>query len=137
MRSHRSNPRGLFYRPNVVPFLTVMMVLLMATMVEKTSFSIHHGLTTTLPRGIRAIPLPGAVRYDAMIVVVRRDGQIYFGSEQVAPDHLPVLIQDRLRDGSPRKVFIEADARVRYETVQEVLDGIRLAGIQNISFYAR
>ena len=76
------------------------------------------------------------MRNDAILVTVRRDGTIYFGSEQTVPDHL-TAIREKLRDGSPRKAYIQADARARYRPVKEVLDGAQLAGIQDIAFYAR
>jgi biopolymer transport protein ExbD len=79
--------------------------------------------------------MAGANREDAMIIVVMRDGAVYFGGERVQPEQLPSKILDCLRDHTvERRVYIRADARVFYRNVKEVLDGVRSAGIERIAF---
>ena len=89
---------------------------------------------SNLPRIARAVKTPAALRDDAMIVTVRRDGRIYFGSDELTGDQLPVRFRESVHSGSERKVYIQADARARYKEVAEVLDGIRVAGISNVAF---
>jgi len=70
-----------------------------------------------------------------MLVVVTRNGQIYFGSDHIAADSLVGRIQDRLKDRDvERKVYIKADSRARWGTVKPVLDGVRSAGILRVAF---
>jgi len=44
------------------------------------------------------------------------------------------VIQEAVRHGAERKVYVKADARARYSNVEVVMDAIRLAGITNVVF---
>jgi biopolymer transport protein ExbD len=81
--------------------------------------------------------LPGAVREDAMCVAVARDGKIYFDNERVGLDALPEEIEHGLLAGSEKRIYLLADARVKYRDVKFALDEIRLAGVVDISFLTR
>ena len=78
----------------------------------------------------------GANRSDAMIAVVTRDGKVYFDSDRVLPQELASRIQQCLRTGSERRVYLRADARVRYDAVKPVLEAIQSAGVEDISVLA-
>lgn len=75
----------------------------------------------------------GANRNDAMIGMVARDGNVYFRSETLSPQELTPRIRQCLRTGSERRVYLRADARVRYEAVKPVLEAIQSAGVEDIS----
>ena len=63
-------------------------------------------------------------------MAVKRDGQVYFGSDQVAPASLTQKIKDKLATRTTNKtVFLRADARARYKAVAEVVDDVRSAGV--------
>ena len=79
--------------------------------------------------------MPGALREDVMKVTIRRDGKVYFGSDQINVIDLPAKVLDRLKDrGVERKVYVVADMRSRWGTVKMVLDGVRSAGIIRVAF---
>jgi biopolymer transport protein TolR len=79
--------------------------------------------------------MPGALREDVMLVSVTRDGQIYFGSDQIDSADLSGKIKNRLKDrGVERKVYINADLRARWGGVKQVLDVVRSAGILRVAF---
>jgi biopolymer transport protein ExbD len=79
-----------------------------------------------------ATPMPSALREDAMLVAVPRDGNTYFGTHQVQYGDLPLKIRDSLRRGSERKVYLKVDARAKYGDAILVIDQVRQAGIENI-----
>jgi len=81
-----------------------------------------------------SIRMPGALKEDALKVVVTRDGTIYFREHRTALEDLPDEIREGLRNGAERKVYIEVDARAKYGGVPAVLDKIRLAGVEKIAF---
>jgi biopolymer transport protein TolR len=98
-----------------------------------------HGTNADLPKVDHSRPLPRALREDAVTVMITRDGSIYLttelGSSHIRPDQLrPELHKEFARTGGERKVYIKADARVKYGFIKEVMDSIRAAGIENISF---
>jgi len=76
--------------------------------------------------------MPGAVREDAILVAVTRDGNIFFGSNNVRDSDLPVLIRESVRRGSERKVYLKVDARAKYADAALVIDQVALVGIQNV-----
>lgn len=79
-------------------------------------------------------PEPGALREDAIIVIVTREGKAYFGSARVVPKDLPDLIREAYVQGGKRKVYFKADARAKYGDVQAVFDLICKAGVQHVVF---
>lgn len=92
-----------------------------------------QGIIMNLPRTAHSIALWGARREDALQVTIPRDGRIYFGNQQVSTQKLLARIQKRLRAGAPRRLYIRADARVRYRAVISVLDSIHSAGLSDIA----
>jgi len=93
-----------------------------------------HRISVDIPKVTRAFLMPNAIREDAMLAAIHRDSSIFFGSERVSSDQLPALIRTSLASGNERKVYIRADSRAKYRSIEAVLDGIRAAGVQNITF---
>jgi biopolymer transport protein ExbD len=78
--------------------------------------------------------MPGALKEDALRVVIARDGNIYLREHHIALEDLPNEIREGLRTGAERKVYIAVDARARYGEVPVVLDKIRLARVEKVTF---
>ena len=87
-----------------------------------------------LPRVSHPVPLPGANRDDAIRVTVQRDGTVWLGEEMLMAGDLSARIRQKLSRGAERRVYIEADGHARYGAVLEVLDAIRSAGVEKVSF---
>ena len=113
---------------NVTPMVDVMLVLLIIFMVVTPM--LQHGVSVDMAKVDNPTPMQDADKEDALIVVVKRDGQVYFGTEQVQPDALTQKIKDKLASRTTNKtVFLRADARARYKDVAEVVDNVRAAGV--------
>ncbi len=110
-------------------FLSVELVLLMIFMVQPTPF---HASSGQLARTEHAGPLHSAIREDAILMTVSRDGNVYFGAGQIQLDRIHARIQDSLRHGSEKKVYLKVDARAKYGDAVAAIDQIRQAGIENI-----
>jgi biopolymer transport protein ExbD len=78
--------------------------------------------------------MPGALKEDALRVMVTRDGTVYLNESRVKNGDLASLLRQGVKEGSERKVYLQADARANYRDVKVVLDQIRLAGIEDVSF---
>jgi biopolymer transport protein TolR len=130
------NVSRLFSGIDTTAFAAIMVVLVFIELIAGAmSYNPHHGLSADLPRVLHPVAMPGALRDDAMLVSIMRDGKVYFGSEQIGPDYMAGKIQARLTDRDvERKVYIRADARARYGTVKTVLDGVRSAGLLGVAF---
>lgn len=70
-----------------------------------------------------------------MLVAVFRDGKVFYGNELTNSGELSAKIRQSLSKGAERRVYVRADARVRYRAVLDVLEGVRSAGIENVSFF--
>jgi biopolymer transport protein ExbD/biopolymer transport protein TolR len=113
---------------NVTPMVDVMLVLLIIFMVVTPM--LHKGIDVEMAKVDNPTAMQDADKEDALIVAVKRDGQVYFGSDQVAPDALTQKIKDKLATRTTNKtVFLRADARARYKAVAEVVDDVRAAGV--------
>jgi len=111
-------------------FLSVQLVLLILFMIAPSHP--HHGLALDLARTDHAAPMPSALREDAMLISVSRDGNVFFGTHQVRYNDLPESIRESVRHGSERKIYLKVDARAKYGDAALVIDQIRQAGIQNV-----
>jgi biopolymer transport protein ExbD len=136
LQKSRTSPK-LFSDFNTLQFASVMglvvFVVLLIFMVVPVDG--HRGGGVDLPKVLHPVAMRGAKREDAMRVAVTRDGQIYFGSEQVSPGSLAAKIQERLEDrGVERKVYVMVDFRARWDRVKLALDGVRSAGIVRVAF---
>jgi biopolymer transport protein ExbD/biopolymer transport protein TolR len=112
-------------------FLSVELALLMIFMVVPSDHP-HHPLGVDLSPVDHPMPMPGAIREDAMIISVARDGNIFLGAQQVRLSQLPPRLLEALRQGSERKIYLKVDARAKFSDAAGVIDQIRLAGIQDV-----
>ncbi|HYL91517.1 MAG TPA: biopolymer transporter ExbD [Alphaproteobacteria bacterium] len=87
-----------------------------------------------LPQTANAIEFRGARREDALQVAIIRNGTVFFDGQKIYPDDLAAKLREGLRAGAPRKVYVRADARVRYRFVMDVIDSIRSVGLSDVAF---
>jgi biopolymer transport protein TolR len=123
---------GRVHRPmseiNVTPLVDVMLVLLIIFMV--TAPMMQQGLEVDLPNttteNIR-------VKEPPLVITVTRDGKIHLAESQ--PFELDALEGklDAILDGDPgREVFLQADERVPYGVVAQVMAKARAAGVEQL-----
>jgi len=78
--------------------------------------------------------LPKALREDAILIAVTRDGSVYFRNMRLSPAELPNKIHDSVLNGAEKRIYLQVDARVKYGNVSAVLPYIQLSGVENVSF---
>jgi biopolymer transport protein TolR len=128
-------PNRIHYRFDAYPFVGLALTLLIVFMIVPGITPRHRG-GPDLPLSRYASPMPRAVREDAQIVSVMRDGAIYYGNTRVSAHELHGRIEESVRNGADRKIYIRADARAKYGTVKPLLNEISKAGIGNVCFLA-
>jgi len=117
---------------NVTPMVDVMLVLLIIFMV------ITPMLTKAKPvdmyKAKNPIAMQDADKEDAVIISVTRDGALFLypGNASVTADNLPTKVKDLISNRANKTVYIKSDARARYEKVEDVVDNLRAAGIDEI-----
>jgi len=115
---------------NVTPMVDVMLVLLIIFMVITPM--LQHGVTVDMAKTNNPREMQDADKEDAVMVGITRDGKVYLGSDQVAPDDLGPKIRDKLDKKTDKTVFIKADARAKYGIVVDAVDNIRTAGVDQL-----
>ena len=115
---------------NVTPMVDVMLVLLIIFMVITPM--LQKGVSVDLAQTNNPVQMPDADKEDALLVAITRDGKIFFGTDQIQPDQLTSKIKDKLTNRVDKRVFIRADARVKYGAVVEVVDNVRSAGVDQL-----
>ncbi len=87
---------------NVTPMVDVMLVLLIIFMVITPM--LQKGVSVDLAKVNNPTPMADADKEDALIVAVMRDGKVFFGSDQIAPDQLTAKVKDRLARRCPGQI---------------------------------
>ena len=128
-------PNKIYWRIDVYPFVAVNLALLIIFMIVP-GVTPRHSSGPELPRSRYASAIPRAVREDAQIVSIARDGRIFYRNTVIAVDELPDRIRESIKNGADRKVYVRADARARYGGIQRVLDEISKTGIRDVCFFA-
>jgi biopolymer transport protein TolR len=115
---------------NVTPMVDVMLVLLIIFMVITPM--LQKGVSVDMAKTDNPQQMPDADKEDALLVAINKDGKVFFGSDQITADQLAPKIKDRIANRVDKRVFIRADARVKYGSVVEVVDNVRAAGVDQL-----
>ena len=115
---------------NVTPLIDVLLVLLIIFMVVTPM--LQHGVSVDLAKVNSPEQMPDADKEDALLVSVTRDGQVYFGSDQISVDNLTNKVKDRLANKPDKRVYVKADMRARFGGVVQVVDAVRAAGVDDL-----
>jgi biopolymer transport protein ExbD/biopolymer transport protein TolR len=93
---------------------------------------LQKGASVDMAKVNNPTSMPDADKEDALLVVVMRDGQIYFGTSRIKLDELTDKVKDRLADKPNKQIFIRADMRAKYGAVVDVVDNVRSAGVDDV-----
>jgi biopolymer transport protein ExbD len=117
---------------NVTPMVDVMLVLLIIFMVITPM--LQHGVTVEMVKAKNPIAMKDADKEDAVLVGVTRDGKVVLspGNIQLLPSDLPNRVKDLLTNRLDKTVYIKADMRAKYELVEDVVDNLRAAGVDQL-----
>ena len=76
--------------------------------------------------------MPDADKEDAIVVAVTRDGAVFLGQNKVDPSQLGNLVRDKLADKTDKTIYVRADARAQYKAVEDAIDDVRTAGVEEV-----
>jgi biopolymer transport protein ExbD/biopolymer transport protein TolR len=116
--------------PNVVPMCDLMLVLLIIFMVITPM--LQRDVSVDLVKAFNTRDMHDAEREDAVVVAVTRDGKVYLGADQFTVDRIREEVQDRIASKVDKTVYIQSDVRAKFETVVDVVDEIRSAGVEQL-----
>jgi biopolymer transport protein TolR len=115
---------------NVTPMVDVMLVLLIIFMVITPM--LQNKVQIDMAQVVNPQSMPDADKDDAIVVAVTRDGRIFLGQNLVDPSQLGSLIREKLADKTDKTIYVRADARAQYKAVEDAIDDVRTAGVEEV-----
>jgi biopolymer transport protein TolR len=115
---------------NVTPMVDVMLVLLIIFMVITPM--LQNKVAVDMAKVENPTPMPDADKEDAIVVAITRDGGVFLGQNKVATTELGGLVRDKLADTPGKTIFIRADARAQFRAVEDAIDAVRSAGVDEV-----
>ena len=115
---------------NVTPMVDVMLVLLIIFMVITPM--LQNKVAINMAQVNNAVAMPDADKDDAVVIAVTRDGSVFMGQNKVDPSQLGSLVQTKLADKTDKTIFFRADARAQYRAVEDAIDDVRTAGVDEV-----
>ena len=115
---------------NVTPMVDVMLVLLIIFMVITPM--LQQKVAVDMAKVDNATSMPDADKEDAIVVAITRDGSVFLGQNKIALSDLGIKVRDKLADTPGKTIFFRADARSQYRTVEDAIDAVRTAGVDEV-----
>ncbi len=122
----------LLCRIDMWGFVSIMLALLFMFLPGTTDTP--RSVSVDRPLAYHSTSMPGALKEDAILVSITRDGNIFFRDQRVLRLELANEIREAVRSGAEKQVYLVVDARARYGDAIPVLAQIRFAGIENVNF---
>jgi len=115
---------------NVTPMVDVMLVLLIIFMVITPM--LQNKVQIDMARVDNATAMPDADKDDAIVVAVTRDGGVFLGQNKTSVSELGSQVSEALANKPGKTIFIRADARAQYRAVEDAIDAVRTAGVEDV-----
>jgi biopolymer transport protein ExbD len=116
-------------------FVSVMLAILVWTRIGLPHPPYAYRSNVDRAMAVHSSPQPGALKEDAMLISIMRDGGVFFRDHRVVViADLADEISERVRNGAEKRVYLVVDARAKYFDAKAILDQIQLAGIEKVSF---
>ena len=115
---------------NVTPMVDVMLVLLIIFMVITPM--LNNKVNVEMAQVENPTAMPDADKEDAIVVAITRNGDVFLGQNKIAVTELGSAVQSKLADKPGKTVYFRADARSQYRVVEDAIDAVRTAGVEEV-----
>jgi biopolymer transport protein TolR len=115
---------------NVTPMVDVMLVLLIIFMVITPM--LQNKVSVDMAKVDNPTSMPDADKEDAIVVAITRDGGVFLGQDKVAVTELGARVRDKIADKPGKTIFVRADARAQFRAVEDAIDAVRTAGVDEV-----
>lgn len=119
-------------RIEMLPMIDCVFLLLVFFIYAMLSMAVHRGLPVNLPAS-------KTVKIDKKLVLtvtIKADGSIFVDKEPVELERVTTVLQAKATGQEEAGVLLFADRNLAYQSLFEVLDRIRQAGLNRISLQA-
>ncbi len=119
-------------RIEMLPLIDIVFLLLVFFIYAMLSMAVHRGLPVVLPQSATA-----AIETKLELsVTVKEDGTVFVDKERVELKELSQYLKRRANSEKEAGVLLFGDRNLPYQKLFQVMDQIRLAGIERISMQA-
>ena len=115
---------------NVTPMVDVMLVLLIIFMVITPM--LQSKVQVEMAKVDNPTAMPDADKEDAIVVAVTRSGDVFMGQNKTSISELGVQVREKLADKPGKTIYVRADARAQYRAVEDAIDAVRTAGVEDV-----
>jgi biopolymer transport protein TolR len=115
---------------NVTPMVDVMLVLLIIFMVITPM--LQNKVQVDMAKVDNPTAMPDADKEEAIVVAITRDGSVYLGQDRTVVGDLGAKVRDKLADKPGKTIFVRADARAQFRAVEDAIDAVRTAGVEEV-----
>lgn len=119
-------------RIEMLPLIDIVFLLLVFFIYAMLSMAVHRGLPVALPTSSSA----KVDKHLILSVTVKADGSVYLDGDPMSLGNLHQLLEARVATNPETGVLLFGDRTLSYQTLFNVLDEIRLAGVNRISLQA-
>ena len=112
----------------MTPLIDMVFLTLIFFMVNAT-LSINPAIRVDLPRARTSL---GALS-EEIVVSVKAGGDLYIGERQVSAEDFGLELRREMARVGKRSILLQGERTISYETLMEVMDQAKLAGVGRIS----
>lgn len=116
---------------NITPMLDIVFIMLIFFIVT-TSFTKETGATIIKPLAEQAI----ALQNGTILIGIRPNGEIWMAKRQIEMREVRQMVERARAENPEGSVVIVADRGARIGTVTQVMDQVRLAGVEGVAISA-
>jgi biopolymer transport protein ExbD len=128
--STNSNDSGTLAEINVIPLVDIILVVLIIFMVA-APLVMQPKIDITLPKASTAKEERDKV---PMRVILGKNGELFLNDDPTTPQLLTEEAKRRTTTQPETAALLIADKDVRLEMVTELVDAIKLGGVQKVAF---
>ena len=119
-------------RIEMLPLIDIVFLLLVFFIYAMLSMAVHRGLPVVLPKSVTA----AIEKKLELSMTVKEDGTVFVDKERVELKELSQYLRHRPKSEKEAGVLLFGDRNLPYQKLFQVMDQIRLAGIERISMQA-
>jgi len=116
---------------NITPMLDIVFIMLIFFIVT-TSFTKETGATIVKPEAAQAV----ALRNGTILVGIKSNDDIWMGKRLIELREVRSMVEQAKAENPKGSVVIVADKDSRIGTVTQVMDQVKLAGVEGIAISA-
>jgi biopolymer transport protein ExbD len=130
--------RAAFYcRINAAPFAGVFVALWFIFVANLPGPDMPRWGSVELAGARHSVPIPGALRDDAIIIGLSASGDVYYESTHTMRRDIEGKIREDLKRGAEKRIYLNVDSRARYRDLISLFPQITAAGVENVTFITR